>query len=124
MKAHRSAATALLLLALCLPTEACGSASGSEGDRQPDPEPVAPRFEVPEYRPAEPVEETPGPVPRFWTCHYAPTADGDWHNDVVCSNGSEEHRPYLREWESFLTEEEIIAAAREYEAELNAGVVP
>ena len=56
-----------------------------------------------------------------WTCSYVPTMNEDWHDDVVCSNGSEQHRPYLREWDEFVTEAELMESASEYAAELNAG---
>lgn len=55
-----------------------------------------------------------------WTCTYAPTMNEDWHDDAVCSNGSERHRPYLREWDNFVTQTELMESAREYAAELNA----
>jgi hypothetical protein len=56
-----------------------------------------------------------------WSCTYSPTYDEDWHNDVLCRNGGDVHRPYLREWDSFVTEAEIMESAREYEAQINAG---
>ncbi|WP_275576763.1 hypothetical protein [Microbacterium sp. B35-30] len=40
---------------------------------------------------------------------------------MLCSNGTESHRPYLREWDSFVEQWEIMESAAEYEAELNAG---
>lgn len=54
-----------------------------------------------------------------WTCNYAPTMNDDWHDDVICSNGIDQQRPYLREWDSFITEAEIMESAREYEEQLN-----
>jgi hypothetical protein len=57
----------------------------------------------------------------YWSCDYQPTYNRDWHDDVVCSNGSEQHRPYLREWDGYVTQDEIMASAREYERQLNAG---
>lgn len=56
-----------------------------------------------------------------WSCVYDETWNDDWHDDVVCSNGSEAHRPYLREWDSFVEYWEIMESAAEYEAQLNAG---
>jgi hypothetical protein len=38
---------------------------------------------------------------------------------VVCSTGVEQHRPYLREWDGFVTEDEIMESSRDYESELN-----
>ena len=57
-----------------------------------------------------------------WTCSYTPSMNDDWHDDAVCSNnGNEAHRPYLREWDDFVTEAELLESAREYAAELNTG---
>lgn len=56
-----------------------------------------------------------------WECTYSPTYNNDWHDDVVCTNGSEQVRPSLRNWDSFVTEAEIMESAREYEAQLNGG---
>ena len=56
-----------------------------------------------------------------WSCTYSPTYDRDWHNDVICRNGAETQRPSLREWDSYVTQDEIMESAREYEAQLNAG---
>jgi len=56
-----------------------------------------------------------------WSCSYSPTYNNDWHDDVVCSNGVDQERPYLRGWDSFVTEAEIMESAREYEAQLNGG---
>lgn len=67
------------------------------------------------------TDPSPEPAPEpSWMCTYEPTYDYDWHDDVVCSNGSEAHRPYLREWDDFVTEDEIMESAREYELQLNA----
>lgn len=63
------------------------------------------------------VPADPGSV--RWVCSFSATYDRDWHNDVLCSNGIDEVRPYLREWDSFVTEDEIMESAREYERELN-----
>ena len=56
-----------------------------------------------------------------WTCTLSPTYNDDWHDDVVCRNGSDSHRPYLRDWDDFVEEWEIMESAHEYEAQLNAG---
>lgn len=56
-----------------------------------------------------------------WTCVYSPSLNDDWHDDVLCSNGFDQERPRLREWDSFVTEDEIMESAREYEAALNGG---
>lgn len=62
----------------------------------------------------------PTPVAR-WVCSYSPTMDRNWHNDVLCTNGSQHDRPYLREGDSFITRDEIMRSAREYERQLNGG---
>jgi hypothetical protein len=59
-----------------------------------------------------------------WTCSYQPTYNDDWHDDVACSNGTEQRRPYLRGWDSFVTEAEIMEAANEVEQQLNRGERP
>lgn len=78
----------------------------------------------PEPAPEPSWEPIPGPSEAdpglsHWTCTYQPTYNYDWHDDVVCSNGSEAHRPYLREWDEYVTEDEIMESAREYEDQLN-----
>lgn len=70
--------------------------------------------------PSERTPETRTPPPILhWSCWYEPTMNDDWYDDVVCSNGVERHRPYLREWDSFVTVDEIMESAREYEQYLN-----
>lgn len=69
----------------------------------------------------DPAAPAPAPAVPIWTCRYEPTMDDDWHNDVLCGNGAEEQRPYLLEGDDFITEDEIMQAAREYEVVLNAG---
>lgn len=54
-----------------------------------------------------------------WTCYYDPTMNRDWHDDVLCENGLEQDRPYLRPKDKFVTEAEIMRSAREYEKKLN-----
>ena len=60
------------------------------------------------------LDEAAAEPSRIWRCSYSPTYNRDWHDDVVCSNGAEEHRPNLREWDSFITQDEIMESAREY----------
>lgn len=78
----------------------------------------------PELEPVERAVQTrpaaAAAQPRSWWCSYSPTVDRDWHNDVICSNGVESHRPYLRGDDSYVTESEIMASASEYEADLNS----
>lgn len=54
-----------------------------------------------------------------WVCSYDPTMNEDWHDDVLCTAGADSHRPYLREWDDFVTQEELMESAREYENEMN-----
>lgn len=54
-----------------------------------------------------------------WSCSWSPTYNDDWHDDVICTNGVDRDRPYLLPNDGFVTQEEIMAAAADYEAELN-----
>lgn len=64
----------------------------------------------------------PGGVPAAgqWSCVFDPTYDQNWHNDAWCNNGAEGHRPTLREWDSHVTEAELMESAAEYARTLNA----
>ncbi len=73
----------------------------------------------PDFETEEPEELATADPVRLWECRYEPTYNNDWHDDVVCSNGSERHRPYLRDWDDFITQDEIMQSAREYEEQLN-----
>lgn len=102
-------ATSLVLLAGCTGYPLDGDTSDDLlWDQTPAPDP-----------PVEPAP-VPGPAPA-WVCVYSPTYDEDWHNDVECSDGVTVDRPSLREWDDFVTEDEIMQSAREYEDALNAG---
>lgn len=92
---------------------------------QPEPKPTVRRSEpiplpVPE-QPAEPEPEmTPLPEPTAdWVCRWSPTMNRDWHDDALCSTGSESERPYLRPWDDFVTPDELMESAREYERQRN-----
>ena len=108
-----------LMLAVGLSTSACMPYSQSDfaGNEPPEIEVYEPE---PDYERYRDYEDYRGAVSGAWSCFYSPSYDNDWHNDIVCSNGVEEHRPYLRGWDSFVTEDEIMASAAEYENELNA----
>ncbi len=56
-----------------------------------------------------------------WVCAYSVTYDYDWHNDVLCSNGSDRQRPYLRSGDAFVTQSELMQTAQAYEEKLNGG---
>ncbi|MFD6093102.1 hypothetical protein ACFWGN_13355 [Oerskovia sp. NPDC060338] len=59
--------------------------------------------------------------PAAWSCYLSITFNEDWHDDVECSNGIDFDRPYLREWDGFVTEDELMQSALEYENALNGG---
>lgn len=65
------------------------------------------------------VDPHPTPAAQPWVCSYSPTYDQNWHNDALCTNGAESLRPTLREWDSHVTEDELMESAREYAAQLN-----
>lgn len=54
-----------------------------------------------------------------WSCSYEPTMNENWHDDVICRNGQESHRPSLLEGQ-FVTEDDMRSAAADYEAYLNS----
>ena len=87
------------------------------GNERPAPEPY-----VPEEQPGWTPDDVEVPeLASDWSCSYDVTLNDDWHDDVVCTNGAEAHRPYLREWDDFVSEAELMESAREYESELNLG---
>jgi hypothetical protein len=108
--------SAIAVLACLLAASACAA---SDYSGLGETESVAPgevdEAEVTEPPPDVEVEEASA----RWTCVYAPTMDNDWHNDVLCSNGEQEERPYLRKGDDFVTEAEIMDSAAEYERQLN-----
>jgi hypothetical protein len=55
----------------------------------------------------------------YWTCVYDPTMNDNWHDDVLCSNGVSSKRPTLLPDDPFVTYDEIMQAAADYEARLN-----
>lgn len=56
-----------------------------------------------------------------WTCRWMPTMNRNWHDDALCTNGSESRRPYLRPRDSYITPDEIMASAQEWAARMNQG---
>lgn len=108
----RREVTGALLLSAAL--AGCANYSQLDDFTPPDDEPVE---QVWDHQP--PPEPEVRPELGAWSCEYAPTMDDDWHNDVLCSNGRDGHRPYLREWDSFVTYDEIMQSALEYDAALN-----
>jgi hypothetical protein len=75
----------------------------------PDPEPTQPAY-----------VEQPEPEAQSWSCGYSPTYNDDWHDDVLCTNGVDQERPYLLQGDSFVEEHEIMDAAARYEEMLNS----
>ncbi|MFE7844571.1 hypothetical protein ACFUTX_05165 [Microbacterium sp. NPDC057407] len=73
--------------------------------------------------PAEPVEapipDSP-PMPERWSCYWDPTMNEDWHDDVLCTRGYEYDRPILLADWGFVTQDDMMAAAADYEAWLNS----
>jgi|GEM_PF-2568813 len=65
------------------------------------------------------VEQPPPPPDMRWRCFWDPTMNEDWHDDVLCSNGVAHERPYLLADWSFVTEDDMLAAAADYESYLN-----
>lgn len=117
------AAVVSLAVGGCTGYDKYSGTDGSEWFEDNEPPDAEPALEAPPA-PAPVPAPTPEPEPSYWTCFYDPTFNDDWHDDVVCSNGTEQHRPYLRAWDSFVTEDEIMASALEYEDQLNADLAP
>lgn len=80
--------------------------------RPPEPEPTIP-----------PLDEVLGDLfPAGlgqWSCDWSPTMNDDWHDDVLCTGGDRQDRPYLLPGDSFITYDEIMRAAFAYEQDLN-----
>jgi hypothetical protein len=49
-----------------------------------------------------------------WTCSWSPTMNRNWHDDALCTNGSEFERPYLRPGDTYITPDELMSSAREW----------
>lgn len=112
---RRPVSRALVAAASVSVLAACGTPYDMDDFTRPEPE-VVETVDVGRLPPPPEPDPPAGP----WRCHYSPTMDYDWHNDVLCDNGVEAHRPYLLEWDDFVTEDELMEAAFQYEAALNA----
>lgn len=77
------------------------------------------RFAKPPKAAAEP-RSTPLPVVS-WHCSWSPTYNNNYHDDALCSNGAESERPHLRAEDSYITPDELMGSARDYEVHLNGG---
>lgn len=97
---------------------------GGPGDDELQPgydEYQEPQYDAPDPEPPTEDEIRQMTTPNEqWSCFLSPTMNDDWHDDVLCQRGYEYQRPYLREWDDFVTEDELMESAREYEAQLNA----
>lgn len=99
----------------------CSAITSGYSDAIGDESPV-PVARVPEVPPAVVADDNAVPDPvAMWSCDYDATLNDDWHDDVVCTNGEDSQRPYLRDWDDFVTEAELMESAREFEDELNLG---
>ncbi|MGG7463604.1 hypothetical protein [Plantibacter sp. YIM 135347] len=88
-----------------------GETGYSDDFTRPAPDDVEPQPQVP----------VDMPVTKYWSCGWSPTMNEDWHDDVLCTQENEAIRPsLLTDWD-FVTYDDMMAAAREYEAELNQG---
>lgn len=86
-----------------------------------DPPPPAPR---------ETVEAIPDEFPQpsefaqlgtgMWICEWDPTVNNNWHDDVLCTDGVDDERPYLLPEDNFVDKGEIMRAAAEHEDQLNS----
>lgn len=54
-----------------------------------------------------------------WVCSWDPTINDDWHDDVLCSDGSHEDRPYLLPSWTFVSRDDLMAEALWYQDYLN-----
>ena len=84
--------------------------SGGEVDGNERPERVA----------VEPEQQSPDLDEGFWACVWSPTTNENWHDDVLCTNGVAADRPILLSDQSFVTQDEMMRAAIQYEADLNS----
>lgn len=115
---HPAPLVVALSLALAAATAGCSSMDG--GEWAPPPPQYEGNAQFQDGPVADEYVYEPPPVPQAaWECSYSPTYNNDWHDDVVCTNGSESTRPYLREWDEFITQQEIMVSARKYERQLN-----
>lgn len=110
MRPLKKAVWAIALAALVSACGGLGADDPLEDNGPPEQVPVV--IEAP-----APAVETQ-PEPR-WSCSYEPTLNGDWHDDVLCTDGTALDRPYLRAEDPFVTKYEIMESAAEYERELN-----
>lgn len=86
-----------------------------------DPPPAPPReaFETPMTEVPQP-SAFPQLDPGVWTCEWDPTMNNDWHDDILCTDGINDDRPYLLPEDSFVEKSEIMRAAARYEDQLNS----
>jgi hypothetical protein len=120
------AGRAIFALAAILGVAVLASCSGTNprfGGEVDDPQPGYEQMVEDDYvepDPPEPPAEYQQDA-ATWSCTLSVTYNEDWHDDILCRKGDEVQRPYLREWDDFVEEWEILESAREFEAQLNAG---
>lgn len=73
----------------------------------------------PEREIVEPEPVAPAPVAESWSCFWDPTMNENWHDDVLCTRGYEAIRPELLAEQSFVTQDDMMRAAADYEMTLN-----
>lgn len=82
--------------------------------------PVAPIAPV-NTEPVEPVEPmVPPQEPELWSCYWDPTMNDNWHDDVLCQRGLDHDRPELLTNWDFVTYDDMMVEAANYEAWLNS----
>lgn len=115
-----SAAVALACTALVLGSCSLDDplSSGEEGRERARTSKDAKRSAKPARKAAKGSSSKPAAV---WTCTWAPTMDDDWHNDALCTDGATTERPYLRGWDDFVEQSEIMEAARAWARQRNGG---
>lgn len=120
----KPAPASALALCVALFIVGCSGSGGRYGYEEPldDYSPSEEYYEPQDYEPDYLDIPSPEPVHTGWSCYYDETFNYDWHDDVICSDGYESHRPYLLDWLDYVTYDDIMVAAAEYEASLNAGI--
>lgn len=90
-----------------------------KSEKVPSAVPASPAAELADAAPAQ-----SSPVVSRWSCHWDPTMNEDWHDDVLCMSGDQRDRPYLLpEW-GYVTQADIMTEAQNYEDWLNSQIAP
>lgn len=78
---------------------------------------------IDDFTPPEPETVWNNPEPptaKAWSCGWSPTMNENWHDDVLCTNGVDQDRPILLPDWSYVTKDDMMAEARNYENYLNS----